>query len=430
MSEESARRIARIALALLALGCVAGIAVPAGLGWDFANFYDTGRRVAAGQLGDIYDASTQIAGEAPSTKLDFYGAPLSAFLYAPMGLLPPQAALVAFKLAGTAALWAALWLLWREGRARVGSDAAALARYSARFAVAALLFQPFWTIYRVGGQTTPFAFLLLTAGLLAHLRGRVAWASLCFGLAVLMKPAFLIAYGFLGLLAGPRFIAASLVHGAWLGVLSLAVCGWPLHETFLAKMVANAGGIARWINNSAVWIVPNEIAWQLAPPDAAAVKLPRALVLPLQAAIVAGLGALAWWTRRAELPAPARTHHHWALALTFALLFAQTAWEHYLAVLFLPVAFWLASWDDAPAAVRRGIATFVGVSVAQNLVFTRTLAGAIGGLGPAALAPALLLKVAPLLLMTWLLARHREAWAATYRKASWRPMVGLSRGEA
>jgi hypothetical protein len=430
VSEDRARRSARIALALLALGCVVGIAVPAGLGWDFANFYDTGRRVLAGQLADIYDASTPIAGQAPSTKLDFYGAPISAFLYAPMAALPPVAALTAFKLAGTSALWAALWLLWREGRARLGADPAALARYSARFAIAALLFQPFWTIYRVGGQTTPFAFLLLTLGLLAHLRERVAWASLCFGLAVLMKPAFLIAYGFLGLLAGPRFIGASLLHGAWLGALSLALCGWPLHEAFLAKMLANAGGVARWINNSAIWIVPNEIAWLLAPAGAAAVKLPGALVLPLQAAIVAGLGALAWWTHRAELPAPARTHHHWALALTFALLFSQTAWEHYLAVLFLPVAFWLASWDDAPAAVRRGIAAFVVVSVAQNLVFTRTLATAIEGLGPAALAPALLLKVAPLLLMTWLLARHRDAWAATYRKVRWRPMLGLGRGKA
>jgi hypothetical protein len=422
MSESAARSLARTALALLALGCALGVALPAGLGWDFANFYDTGRRVAAGQLADVYDAATPIAGTAPTTKLDFYGAPISAFLYAPLGLLPQHAALVAFKLADTAALWAALWLLYREGRARIAADPAARARYAARFALAALLFQPFWTIYRVGGQTTPFAFLLLTLGLLAHRRERVAWASLCFGVAVALKPAFAVAYAFLALLSGPRFLAASLLHGAWLGALSLALCGWPLHETFLAKMAANAGGIARWTSNSSPWIVPNEIAWALAPAGVESIALPRALVVGLQLAVLGGLGALGWWTHRAQLPAPARTHHHWMLALTFFLLFVQTAWEHYLAVLFLPVAFWLASWEEAPAALRRGIAALVTLSVAQNLVFTLTLARAISGLGLPALLPALALKVAPVLLAAFLLARHREDWAATYRKVRWQPM--------
>lgn len=422
MSEANARSLARTAIALLAAGCLLGIALPAGLGWDFANFYDTGRRVAAGQLADIYDASTPIAGEAPSTKLDFYGAPISAFLYAPLAALPARAALIGFKLAGSAALWAALWLLYREGRERLAGDSAAIARYAARFALAALLFQPFWTIYRVGGQTTPFAFLLLTLGLLAHLRERVAWAALCFGVAVLIKPAFLISFGFLGLLSGPRFIGASLLHGAWIAALSLALCGWPLHEAFLAKILASAGGVARWTSNSSLWIVPNEIAWRLAGAGATSVALPRWLVLPLQAVILGALGALGWWTRRADLPAPARTHHHWALALTFFLLFAQTAWEHYLAVLFLPIAFWLASWDDAPRAVRGGIAALVVLSLAQNLVFVLALARAIEGLGLPALLPALALKAAPPLLMAWLLVRHRADWAATYRKVRWQPM--------
>ena len=428
MTELQAGTVLRVSLAVLGLACALGVALPMGLGWDFANFYDTGRRVAVGQLADIYDAQTPIAGEAPSTKLDFYGTPISAFLYLPLGILPQLPALVAFKLANTAALWAALWLLYREGRARLGGDAAAVARYAARFALAALLFQPLWTIYRVGGQTTPFLFLLLTLGLIAHLRGRVAWASLCFGIAVLIKPAFLIAYGALGVLAGPRFIGGSLLHGAWLGALSLALCGWPLHEEFLAKMLANAGRVARWWNNSSPWIVPNELAWTFADANAASVTLPRALVAPIQALLAVGLGALAWWTRRAELPAPARTHHHWALALGFFLLFVQTAWEHYLAVLFLPIAFWLASWEEAPRKVQRLVAALLVLSLAQNLVFTRALASAIEGRGLPVLLPVLALKVAPVLLMAFLLARHRDDWAATYRRVSWRPSVGLGGG--
>ena len=95
MTEARARGVTRVSLALLALGCALGIALPMGHEWDFANFYDTGRRVLAGQLADIYDASTLIAGEAPTNSLDFFGAPLSAFLYAPLALLPPLAALAA-----------------------------------------------------------------------------------------------------------------------------------------------------------------------------------------------------------------------------------------------------------------------------------------------------------------------------------------------
>jgi hypothetical protein len=110
------------------------------------------------------------------------------------------------------------------------------------------------------------------------------------------------------------------------------------------------------------------------------------------------------------------------LALTFFLVFVQTAWEHYLAVLFLPLSFCLASWEEAPAALRRGVAALVALGLAQNLVFTLTLARAIDGLGLPALLPALGLKVAPVLLAAFLLARHREDWAATYRKVRWQPM--------
>ena len=110
------------------------------------------------------------------------------------------------------------------------------------------------------------------------------------------------------------------------------------------------------------------------------------------------------------------------LALGFFLLFAQTAWEHYLAVLFLPVAYWLACWDEAPLGVRRAVSALVVLSLAQNLVFTLTLARLIEGRGLALLLAALALKIAPVACSVWLLVRHREDWAATYRRARWQPM--------
>ena len=59
------RAVTVAACAGIALVAITGILVPAGLGWDFANFYDTGRRAAAGQLMTIYDPTATIAGQAP-----------------------------------------------------------------------------------------------------------------------------------------------------------------------------------------------------------------------------------------------------------------------------------------------------------------------------------------------------------------------------
>ncbi|MGH9854754.1 MAG: hypothetical protein ACREBD_33400, partial [Blastocatellia bacterium] len=78
------QRLTFVCLLLLLVGTVVGIMVPAGPGWDFANFYDTGRRVAAGQIGDLYNPDSLINGEKPQGGLGFYGAPISALLYAPL----------------------------------------------------------------------------------------------------------------------------------------------------------------------------------------------------------------------------------------------------------------------------------------------------------------------------------------------------------
>src|SRR2546425_142205 len=78
------RTLTAIVLAMLAIGCLVGILVPAGPGWDFANFYDTGARVAAGQIGDLYDPFTEIAGKPPQGTMGFWGTPISAWLYWPL----------------------------------------------------------------------------------------------------------------------------------------------------------------------------------------------------------------------------------------------------------------------------------------------------------------------------------------------------------
>src|SRR5436190_10042795 len=110
------RRLTVVFSALIVVGTLAGILIPAGPGWDFANFFDTGRRVAARQIGDLYNPDSLIAGERPQGKLGFYGTPVSALLYAPLGFLKPSWAMIAFKIQSTLAYFAALILIYRFNR--------------------------------------------------------------------------------------------------------------------------------------------------------------------------------------------------------------------------------------------------------------------------------------------------------------------------
>ena len=90
LSQRTYQLVTWVFLAILLCGAIIGIVVPAGLGWDFANFYDTGRRVAAGQIQDLYNPKSLINGEQPQGTLAFWGTPISAWLYVPLSWLPPR----------------------------------------------------------------------------------------------------------------------------------------------------------------------------------------------------------------------------------------------------------------------------------------------------------------------------------------------------
>ncbi len=153
--ERRLRFIVATCLLLLVAQAAIGVAVPAGLGWDFANFYDAGHRVAAGQVADLFDPESPIAGGAPQGSLAFWSTPISAAFYAPLSALSPEVALVVFKLQNSAALFAVLALLFALYRRLAGDSRLASLRFAALFAFVSLIYQPLWTIYRVGGQTTP-----------------------------------------------------------------------------------------------------------------------------------------------------------------------------------------------------------------------------------------------------------------------------------
>jgi len=401
----------------MALVTITGILVPAGLGWDFANFYDTGRRAAAGQLMSIYDPTTTIAGQAPQGGMAFWGAPLSAWFYAPLSMFSPEVALILFKLGGSLAYAGGLVLLYRHLRGTVSSAPLDQARFAAVFSLAALVYQPFWTMYRVGGQTTPFVFLFLLFALLAHQRNQPIATALGLLAAVLFKPAFLIAPALLVLLSDRRtFFAIAGVFGA-AGLLSVLLFGWPLHREFIDVLLRGNQRPWPWFFNSSVYILADAFRpiQGSAPIAGAGGPLPDLLRTALKAGV---LGVFVWLALRSRKQAwnpSQRRHFNFLLAASFCLLLSQVVWEHYLAVLFLPLGCLLAAGPQLTRPARRLLAAIFVAALFQNLIFVMFFRSHVAIESNAALLAVSVVKSGTLLLYLLWLVWYKDllfAWQA------------------
>lgn len=400
---------------LIVLLATVGVLVPAGPGWDFANFYDTGQRAAAGQLSDIYHPDRLIAGAQPQGSMAYWSPPLSAYFYVPLALLPPLVALALFKLSGTVAWMIALWLLVLDHRPHAGPDSAARDRFTLGVAAGVLVFQPIWAIYRVGGQTTPFVLLLFTLALRAHVRGRVWAMAAATVVACLVKPAFALVPAWLLVPSTWRVPVALAVVGGATALGAVAWIGIPLHLEFLDVVRRGAQGGFGWQFNSSLYVVGESLkaagpAW-VAPVNAGVL---------LAKLVVAGLvGYTAWQARALDAPAAARRHCHMLLAITGALLLSQVVWEHYLALLLPLWTYLLAVRGQLSPQARLLLCAALCACVVQNIVvinLIRTFVPVDGIALPTLLA---CVKSLPLLLTAIFLAHHRQEWFATYRAPSW-----------
>lgn len=418
-SIEATRRLAIGFTAVIALAAAAGILVPAGSGWDFANFYDTGRRILGWQIADLYDASSLVTGGAPQGGMSFWGAPLSALLYAPLGWLPPGAALIAFKVVGTAAFFAALWILYRHNLSFVEETLEARWRFAAMYSGAVLLFQPFWSVYRVGGQTTPLVFLLLVVAMIAHIRDRTWLTAGCLVAAVAIKPAFLIAIVALGILGGWRMLLALTAWGVAWGLVSLLLLGWPVHLQFIDVMRDGLRYNYSWLYNSSLYTAAESLKERESTPVSPFVNATVVVVKLLMLSLFAWL---AWWRRtRTALPA-ARRHFDFLLALTFCLALSQTVWEHYLALLFPLIAYVIASYRQFSRGALALIAVILAFSITQNVTFTALLRP-VEITSSVALIVLGIFKSIPLLLSIILLVRYHEEFFTGYQAGSWRRLA-------
>ena len=397
-----------------------GIAVPAGLGWDFANFYDAGRRVAAGHAADLYDPKSPIAGQPPQGSTGFFGAPLSAVFYVPLAWFDPPTALVLFKIQNVVAYAVTFFVLFRFSLVFVSGGPLERSRFAARFALFCLLFQPFWTVFRVGGQTTPTALVLLAFGLVLHTRGRFWGSSIVVVLATLIKPALAPALLLLAAVSGVAFawrLAATL---AVTGVLSLALTGWPAHAAFLDLMRRSSGFAYPWNFNSSIHTVLVSLRQYAGP--AAPAEVRQALSIAswmVKGVVIIGTLWLLHRGRRETWPAPARRHFYFVLAIVFFLLWSPTVWEHYLSLLVVPLTYVIAAHAYFSRRALAIVAAILVTSVAQNLILINWVREHVEFDSLPVLVAAAIVKSAPLLLTMVLLTRHRDELFRSYFAPAW-----------
>jgi len=415
-----------VCLLLLLAGTVVGIIVPAGPGWDFANFYDTGRRAAAGQIGDLYNPDSLINGEKPQGGLGFYGAPISALLYAPLSYFSPPWAMIVFKIQNTLACLAALALLYRHNRKFAEAAPAEQWQYAALFAAVSLLYQPFWTVYRVGGQTTPTVFLLLTLGLLGHVQSRLWLSAACMVAIVLIKPAFIFALVLLVFISGWRFFKATAVLLSLSILASVLILGWEAHEEFLGAMRRGSQTGYAWFYNSSLYVVAENLKL-LAEPVGEQSSTLKIFMLGVKALVLATFGYLSWMSRARKWPRTwplkwpdaARRHFDFLLAITFCLLISQTVWEHYLAALFPLLAYILAARRQFNAGALALVGAIILLAIGQNLILINFLRAHFSFDSRPELVLIGLFKSAPLLLTLIFLWRHYREMFKSYDASLW-----------
>ena len=395
----------------IVIGCLIGIIVPAGLGWDFANFYDAGRRVVAGQAADLYNPQSAIAGQPPQGSTGFFGTPLSAFFYVPLAFFSAKTALILFKIENVLAFAAVFTLLLRFYRRLVAGTPLEQSRFTAIFAFLFLIFQPFWTIFRVGGQTTPTMLLILSAGLIAHTSGRFWPSALSVVLAALIKPSFAPAVVFIALVSEWAFTWRMALLWLLAAGLSLLLLGWPVHIAFVNQMIESLGWVYSWYYNSSIYV------WL----DILRTRVPLVIVLTyaLKTSVVLTLAWFGWQARRASWTASARRHLCFLLMLVFYLVFSPTVYEHYLSLLFPFLIFIVASASSFSRQALTLVAVIFALSIAQNLILINWVRYGFEIDSLAELLFVALVKGAPLILTMVLLWRHRDEVLQSHATPAW-----------
>jgi hypothetical protein len=390
---------------------------PWGLRWDFAQVYDTGHRVTAGEYDNLYRSTSPIEGQPPLGVMRFWSTPLAGVFYAPLSWFPPPAALRVYKLQNVAAYALALLLLVRFylSRIRTGPPESRDLELLG-FLCLVVVFQPFWTVFLVGGQTTPTVFLLLVAFVIAFGRGWTVLAAAAVTAVLLVKPAFVLMLPVFVVASEWRLLAAVAAWLACAGTASLAIFGLGPNLAFLSNAAAGLDATRLWIYNSSVpaFVHNFRLLWADDPGTLASARVWIGRIALLARLATAALLVYLWWRDgRGRLSGAAQRNYVALMSLSFFLLVSETIWEHYVTVLFIPATYVLARRQQFSRAAVQTILAALILSAAQNLYFALTLDRVFVIDSTIEVLLVGLYKSGPLLLLIWFLARYHREFVAS-----------------
>ncbi|HEY3441358.1 MAG TPA: glycosyltransferase 87 family protein [Paludibaculum sp.] len=412
------------ALLTLLLACFAiGSSINLGLYLDFANYYDAGSKIRYGEVANLYDPYALVNGRPAQSTMDFVAVPISAYLYVPLALLAPPTALLVFKWQNTAAYLTGLLILFLHCRQFAGLGPSDQRRFATLFTLLALIFQPFWFTYRVGGQVTPTVFLCFIASLLCHLSRRYLASALLMTFIILIKPGFAIGIALLALLSGLRFLLYFSASGLAAAALSISTVGWPAHAAFLTRAKNHSSAPELFWGNDAFTVILENLRY-----CALKVQMTVAVIALdwTRIAISLFLAASFFWlirlSRQAIPTGSARLHFLFLASLCFGQLLLPVVWEHYLAVLFLPLAYFVACHRYFDREALALVAAIFLLPAVRNFTFVLWMHGAPVHQDAFPLWALMLLalsKSATLLLLAVFLQRHFRSWFRTYAAPNW-----------
>jgi len=322
-----------LALVLLSLTAVA-ILSPAGMDWDFgANYYRVGVALFHGKVNELYSVDIRVG---------YKGAPITAYLFAPLGAWQPRSALLVFKLICAACCALGFWVLYPLFKQTSKSR---IPRAQLPFYLAAILScGALWFLFKAGGQSTAHCFLLIAIAYAGYVRRNLWIAAAALSIAILVKP-FLAPILFVFLFARDwqfLFRLAAFMSGEI--ALSVMLFGFKMHQEWIRQVGRVVGlTIQVWWNNSALWNVMDCLWFATSGPGIRSFyKLSDPMLTnewmmvmhALRIVIFAAFGVLTWRLTRLHGGIEARRAIIFDAAILFCMIESPVVWPHYLLLLF------------------------------------------------------------------------------------------------
>ncbi len=422
--QKHARLIGWGSIALLFVYSIEAILKPRRLLLDFANFYDAGHKALLGEFGSLYNEFALIGGQDPFGHMLYFGTPISSLLFAPLALLEPETAAIVFKSFNLVLIVSSLLLLYRHFLPFTDDQNGSNGLFFGLFCVAALLFLPFWTVFYVGGQTTPLILLMLTISLIQFEKERYWVAGVLYALVVLIKPGLAPAAGLLWLFAPRRFKFWAAGSGLFAMGLSILLLGWPVHQAFLDLLSEHSGsllGIPYHNSHPTGWFEPLFVGpddYDALDSDAQPLLL-AIMNTGVRWALIATMMYTVWRFTGGTSDTRSQRNLIFVSTLFAGMIYAPVVWAHYLSFLFVILVYGIAMnrHFSKPAL---GIMALILLSAPIGHIWLMELIEHV--LAPMGQLDSIVLgimRATPMTLLVILVLAYRKEFANAYRDRAW-----------